>query len=179
MRILMPSERLCALMINMTNEPMDRGVLLGGLVLLIAGIALLINIHPENFKFWAVLLIVFVGSGFLFIDHFNKKSIRKVLSHRESLDDKRIYELYYSSSGIPFETVVELWHEVADALHIPAGKLRPTDSFGKEMGGGFLFTSEALDALSAIAVKRGKRGAKEIDISTIKNLDDYIQALGR
>lgn len=101
----------------------------------------------------------------------------RVLQQREALDDNLIYSRFYLASGIEKASVQELWHEVANTLKIPAELLRPTDRFGKEIGVS-LITSEELDYLGELALKRAKADGRSIDLKSIRSVDDYVRALG-
>ena len=109
---------------------------------------------------------------------YEKRHRRSVYSKRDSLSHEEIYRTYYSSSEIPPEKIVELWEEVALTLGIPAQKLRPTDKFGSELGGGYLITSEKLDALTTIAGARAKSLGLALGFEEIRTLDDYVRFFG-
>ncbi len=109
----------------------------------------------------------------------SEKSRRRTLMNlreREFLDDAAVYSRYYADSGIPEPRVLELWHEVANALSVSPGLLRPEDRFGKDIGVGFI-TSEDLDYLSQLAMKRAKVDARNVDLQSIRTVDDYVRAL--
>jgi hypothetical protein len=94
---------------------------------------------------------------------------------RELLDDQAIYRLYYSGSVLSESEVIELWHEIADTLNMPAGMIRPSDVFGKDIGRG-LITTEELDELYCLGSKRAKSLGLPIDFLEIRTVDDYIKA---
>lgn len=96
---------------------------------------------------------------------------------REILDENALYSRFYADSGISQARVLELWHEVASALRVSAGLLRPEDQFGKDIGA-WSITSEDLDYLGQLAIKRAKREGRSIDLQAIKSVDDYVRALG-
>ena len=98
------------------------------------------------------------------------------LQERQILDDGALYLRYYADSGISQARVLELWHEVASALRVSPGLLRPEDQFGKDIGA-WSITSEDLDYLSQLAIKRAKASGRSIDLQTIKSVDDYVRAL--
>jgi hypothetical protein len=121
-----------------------------------------------------VLGIAVALGGFV----YEKRHRRSVYSKRDSLSHEEIYRTYYSASEIPPEKVAELWEEVALTLGVPAQKLRPTDIFGNELGGGYLITSEKLDALTTIADKRAKSLGLTLGFEEIRTLDDYVRFFG-
>jgi hypothetical protein len=147
-------------------------------LLITVGIVALVTLQPAYPGIWAAVLIVAVGGGaFAFSRLYSGRAIAQTMTDRQELDDAAIYERFYRNSGLSPEVVTELWHEIADVLHLSPGKLRPTDRFGRDIGQ-FLLTSDELDALSALAVRRagGKQAAG--DLSVIKTVDDYIRRFG-
>lgn len=101
------------------------------------------------------------------------RSMLRWLDLRESLSDDEIFERYYFDRGLEKKAVLEIWHEIADTLGLPAAQLRPTDRFGQDIGA-YLLTSEAIDALSTLALKRCKRQGLALNLSTIKTVDEYV-----
>ncbi|MBY4730339.1 hypothetical protein [Cupriavidus pauculus] len=98
------------------------------------------------------------------------------LQERQDLNDDALYSRFYSDSGISQAKVIELWHEVADALNVAPGQLRPEDEFGKDIGT-WSITSEDLDYLGQLALKRAKVNGRSVDLQAIKSVDDYVRAL--
>lgn len=88
--------------------------------------------------------------------------------------DYEIYRRFYASSGLNKAAVIDMWHEVARVLRVPAERLRPTDRFGKDAGA-YWITSEELDTLGVIAQKRAKRQGLIIDLASIETVDDYVK----
>jgi hypothetical protein len=126
-----------------------------------------------------LILIIAVGLGVAVVGYlYQRQHRRSTFAGRDTLNLEEIYRTYYSASGIPADRVTELWREVALALKVPAEKLRPTDTFGKELGGGYIVTSEDLDALTAIAQRRAKAMGLTIGFEQIKSLDDYVRLFG-
>jgi len=52
---------------------------------------------------------------------------RKSIEGRAELGDDEIYIQFYENSRLPRDTVLHVWHEVARALHVDPGKIRPSD----------------------------------------------------
>ncbi|WP_454726272.1 MULTISPECIES: hypothetical protein [Cupriavidus] len=105
-----------------------------------------------------------------------KKRTSMNLQERQILDDNALYSRYYADSGISQARVLELWHEVANALKVSPGLLRPEDRFGKDIGA-WSITSEDLDYLGQLAIKRAQVDGRSIDLQAIKSVDDYVRAL--
>jgi len=99
-----------------------------------------------------------------------------VLDTREALSDDEIYQRFYAASGLSKAAVIDVWHEVARVLRVPAERLQPTDRFGKDVGVHWI-TSEELDALGAVAQERAKRQGLAIDLASIETVDDYVKRL--
>lgn len=106
----------------------------------------------------------------------SKRRTKMKLRERQDLNDDELYLQFYSNSGISQAKVMELWHEVADALKVAPGQLRPDDEFGKDIGT-WSVTSEDLDYLGQLALKRAKIVGRSIDLQAIKSVDDYVRAL--
>jgi|LauGreSBDMM110SN_4_FD.fasta_scaffold90944_1 hypothetical protein len=99
-----------------------------------------------------------------------------VLDSREALSDDEIYRRFYAASGLSKGAVIEVWHEVATVLGVPAERLQPSDRFGKEIGAHWI-TSEELDALGVVAQERAKRQALTVDLVSVETVDDYVKRL--
>lgn len=125
----------------------------------------------------ATAALLLVGVGFA-VRGLKKRKAAALLEGRESLTDDEIYQRFYASSGFEKAAVIELWHEVARVLRAPAGQLRPTDKFGKEVGT-YWITSEELDVLGATAQQRANRQEIAIDLASIQTVGDYVKQLAR
>ena len=155
----------------------NRNIVVVAMVILIAiGTVAIFTLKPEHAKIWAGGLIIIVGIGAFIASYLmERRKINSVFAQREILDDDTIYSRFYADSGLTKTFVAELWHEIADTLGILPGKLRPTDRFGHEIGKSYWITTEALDTLTAVAVRRSKKYQGSIDLAGIKTVDDYIR----
>lgn len=99
-----------------------------------------------------------------------------VLEAREALSDDEIYRRFYAASGLSKAAVIEVWHEVASVLRVPAERLQPSDRFGKDIGAHWI-TSEELDALGVVAQERAVRQGLTVDLVSIETVDDYVKRL--
>ena len=126
---------------------------------------------------WIAVIAAFAlaGLGFAVRSVKTRRSL-SVLQEREALSDDEIYQRFYASSGLDKAIVIEIWHEVAHVLRVPAERLRPTDRFGKDVGAHWI-TSEELDALGVLAQQRAKRQGLPIDLASIETVDDYVNKL--
>jgi hypothetical protein len=105
-----------------------------------------------------------------------RRSELQFLRLRDELSDTVIYETFYGDSGLPMGPVSDVWHEIADVHKLPAGKLRPSDRFGTDIGR-WLITSEELDTLYEFGVRRAKRLGLKPKFEAITTVDDYVRAL--
>jgi hypothetical protein len=64
------------------------------------------------------------GAVAMFRERFKR---RKMLEGRVSLCDDEIYSQFYEQSGLPRSAALHVWHEVASALYVDSGKMRPSD----------------------------------------------------
>jgi hypothetical protein len=80
---------------------------------------------------WIFIGVVVAGGLALVVSWLRRYRASRELRPRESLDDEAIYASYYAESNLPKALVLQLWHEVAETLKVPASQLRPGDRFGK------------------------------------------------
>ncbi|WP_420265271.1 hypothetical protein [Candidatus Magnetominusculus dajiuhuensis] len=93
---------------------------------------------------------------------------------REELSTDEFYQLYYESSGLPKDQVIEVLNFLAIELHIPAALLRPTDRFTEELEPKGLFFENAFDGLiMELDIRVREQGLTQIP--DIKNIDEYIR----
>ncbi len=124
---------------------------------------------------WTLIGLAAAAIAFGVVPNYKVKAEeRKLLSVRPALSDDEIFDTYYDSLGAPKETVLELWREICSTLQVDAGRVRPEDRFGKDIGRYFLVSAD-LDSLVAKALERAKRGGVQKDVNTIKTVDDYIR----
>ncbi|WP_143708277.1 hypothetical protein [Ralstonia pickettii] len=116
-----------------------------------------------------------VGGGAALLRRKRRQGSLHALSERESLSDAEIYKQFYAGGNFDEAAVRAVWNEIAETLRVPADKLRPTDKFGADIGASFI-TSEELDTLGELAAQRAARHGKEVDISAIATVDDYVKA---
>lgn len=102
----------------------------------------------------------------------------KNLLAREALDDEAVYSRFYASAGLPKTEILNIWHDVADTLRLPADRLRPDDRFGKEVGV-YWITSDDLDALAAKGRKRAKELGLTVDLEKLSTVDEYVRCFAR
>jgi hypothetical protein len=119
----------------------------------------------------AILLIAVLG---LIYRHVKSRASLTLLDEREELSNDEIYQKFYASTDLEKPIVIELWHEVADILEVPATRLRPSDKFGKDVGV-YWITSEKLDELGVVAKKRAETLGKSIDLTAIDTVDAYVK----
>lgn len=126
---------------------------------------------------WIVLIIT-CSLVYLYFAHrsMNTRKCLSALHRRESLSDEEIYTRFYAESGLSMEAVMDVWHEIAHVLRAPADRLRPSDRFGKDVGT-YLITSEDLDVLGVVALRRGQRQGLSVQLDSIETIDDYVNKL--
>jgi len=123
----------------------------------------------------AIGAIALAAVGFAFRSRKKRQSL-SALVRREALSDNEIYQHFYADSGLSKVAVMDVWHEVARVLCVPAERLRPTDRFGKDVGA-YWITSEELDALGVVAQERAKRQGLTIDLASMETVDNYVKRL--
>ncbi len=121
------------------------------------------------------VLIAVLGLAVLW---WKQKAARRDLEPRERLDDEGVYSRYYATSGLPKARVLELWHEVAETLRVPAGQLRPEDRFGKNVGA-YWITGDDLDVLAAKGRNRAQQLGLTVDFGQLGTVDQYVRCFAR
>ena len=144
---------------------------------LIGGIAVVFALQPREPRVWIGGLVIGFGLAVLAMSAISSSRRTKgILGQRPTLSEDEIYRNFFENSGVPKAVVSELWNEVASALSLPAGKLRPSDRFGQELGA-YLITSEKLDSLASIATARAKERGGTADLSRIDTLGQYVREM--
>ena len=148
-------------------------------MLIILGVIVIFIVRPTQPKLWSGICIFGIG-GVASIASWvsSRKKAKMIFDDRPSLSEVDIYRRYYSDTKLPQPLVIELWNEVAKTLHIPPGKLLPTDRFGHELSG-YWITSDELDTLAEKANARARQYGVAIDFSEVKTLDEYIKQIGK
>jgi len=100
---------------------------------------------------------------------------RTVAEEREDLHDEEIFRRFYETSGLKREAVLDVWHEVARCLKLRPGQLRPSDEFGRSFGRTWL-TSDALEELEQYAKRRMRTFDRDVDLTHIRTVDDFVRA---
>jgi hypothetical protein len=119
-----------------------------------------------------------IGTIALAAPRWQRKSELASLERRTSLDDETIYSNYYADSSLTKESVMGAWREIASALKLPSGKLRPEDRFGRNIGT-YLITSDNLDTLHELGRQRAERLGFAIDFAKVTTVDEYVRALAK
>lgn len=97
-------------------------------------------------------------------------------SLRENLSLDSIYNQFFAANHLPKGLVLELWNEVASPLHLPPGKLRPTDRFDKELAPveGWEFDDGTVE-VHWLAQHRLKKYGVNVNIPGLQTLRDYVE----
>lgn len=133
------------------------------------------------------LVALFLLSGFvlikgaidLFLPIFTNWNWRhRRFKKRQELSLNELYDKYFSDTSVEREVFVALWRIAADKLELPAGRLRPTDRFKKELKflelGGENEIGKFRYTMKRIALYYNLH----INSRDIKSLGDYIKAFG-
>lgn len=100
---------------------------------------------------------------------------RSALASRERLTDVQIYASFYAGSSLEEDSVLVIWHEIAQSLSVDPGLLRPDDEIGRAIGANWL-TSSVIEDLEQLARKHLNESANAVDIAKIRTLDDFVRA---
>lgn len=82
-------------------------------------------------------------------------------------------------SGLGKDVVVRLWRECGQTLGVPAGRLRPTDRFDRELRGldKLQITEDGVSHLLKDAAITATRAGEQFDAAAVDTLDDFIRRL--
>jgi hypothetical protein len=127
---------------------------------------------------WAsiVIGILLIAGAVLVWAYVPRRQRFKRFEGRPDLSLDQIYTEFFASKNLPKELVRELWNEVSVALHLPPGKLRPTDRFDLELAApkGWEFDDDIVDVQLA-SKRRLKQSGTQADLSHIKTVADYVE----
>jgi hypothetical protein len=100
----------------------------------------------------------------------------KRFEDRTELSLDQIYGEFFAPKNLPKELACELWNEVSASLHLPPGKLRPTDRFDQELAApkGWEHDDEILEVQWG-AERRLRQNGTQGDLSQIKTVADYVE----
>jgi hypothetical protein len=120
-------------------------------------------------------LCIVAGATFLWYFIPRHRRLNR-FKNREELSADIIYTEFFATNNLQKELVSQLWNEVASLLHIPPGKLRPSDRFDKELAPvqDWEFDDETLE-VSWAAQRRLQKLGIAADISRIQTLRDYVE----
>jgi len=93
---------------------------------------------------------------------------------REHFSLKALHDNFYPRYEM--ETFAELWSEIASAVEVPPGLMRPTDKFEGELGPvkGFEVASE-MDDLEEALMRRCEQAQLDYRKVKVETVDDYIR----
>lgn len=95
---------------------------------------------------------------------------RKMVENRPRLSDDEIYRQFYEQSGLQRRAVLLMWHEVAHALHVDPGKLRPSDRFSRPQPNIFHLRSDIDDLDDWLSMLSSKSKLNPAKLDTIDDL---------
>jgi len=127
----------------------------------------------------AVALAVVIGF-FRLMRTVRKTKVAR-LSERRPLTADEFFANFYLTAGLSKQDVVALRAEIASAIEVPVGLLRPEDRFSVELADckGMGPMDGGLAELTFSAERRKKTSGRDLNISTLKSVDDYIRAFAR
>lgn len=124
----------------------------------------------------AVIAGLTVAGGVIAWNCIPRRQRLKRFENRPELSLEQIYGEFFAGKNLPKELAYELWNEVSASLHVPAGKLRPTDRFDQELAApkGWEL-DDAIVEVQWAAERRLKQSETQADLSQIKTVSDYVE----
>jgi hypothetical protein len=126
----------------------------------------------------AVVLGSFVALWFGYRGATRKRRLR--FQDRPDMSKEEFFSTYYADSGIAKETVFEVLTEIANAIEIPATKIRPADRFDAELAPvkGWEYDDGLADVYWFVESKTKKAGLSgPTQLHTVDDLIRYIARL--
>jgi hypothetical protein len=153
---------------------------LGGLLVL-GGTIVGLYLHIP--RVW--LPLIWVGPLLLLaiVWHLRARTWRRAqFAGREILNDDEIFDHFFTGANLSKRLVLLQWHNVARAVHVAPGKLRPTDRFDRELGtmpGWELwdYVDASRDALLDTADRRLKEVGSSVVLSELDTLEKFVRCM--
>src|SRR5579883_2251194 len=103
------------------------------------------------------------------------------LRDRQALSDDQFFANFYATARLSKQDVLALRAEIANAIEMPVGLLRPQDRFSVELADckGMAPMDGGLAELTFTAERRKKATRHDLNIATLQSVDDYIRAFAR
>jgi hypothetical protein len=134
-----------------------------------------VTLIPSNPALY-VLLALYAGAAIAALVVMRQRLPLKLsrFEGREQLSIEKIHDDFYP--GYEMREFAEVWKEIASAVEVPPGLIRPTDRFDTELGPvkGFRIASE-MDDLQEAFMRRCKQQRLDIHQVNIQTVDDYIK----
>lgn len=127
---------------------------------------------------WYLAGIVVIGALlYIALELAPSRRRRRRFLQREPLSADMIFDQFFKDRGWAKAAVLELWDEIASAAEVPSGRMRPSDSFHRELAAeeGWEFSGETL-SITLIAERRAKLNGRDVDLARIHTVEDYIKA---
>ena len=137
------------------------------------------TLMPSSAGFYCLVLLCAAGvmATYLVMRQRLPLKLRR-FKGREDLTIEQIHDSFYPSYEM--ETFMVLWREIALAVEVPPGLIRPMDRFDGELGPvkGFEVAGEMDDLLEALKL-RCKQEHLNFRKVVVKTVDDYIRLFAR
>lgn len=107
-----------------------------------------------------------------------RQEVPSALRERPELPIPDIYRAFYADLGVPLESFDTWWAEIAGALEVPPGRVRPNDRFGVELPFRPVFGSTDEDMFLFGILKRTVGGAAAREaLPRLETVDAFIRFL--
>jgi hypothetical protein len=137
------------------------------------------TLMPSSAGFYGLVLLCAVGVVATFFVMRQRLPLKlQRFKGREHLTLEQMHDTFYPDYEM--ETFISLWREIASAVEVPPGLIRPADRFDGELGPvkGFEVASE-MDGLLEALVLHCKQEHLDFRKVVVKTVDDYIRLFAR
>lgn len=137
------------------------------------------TLMPSSAGFYCLLLLCTVGAVTTYFVMRQRLPLKlQRFKGREHLTMQQIHHNFYPDYEM--ESFISLWRQIASAVEVPPGLIRPADRFDEELGPvkGFEVASEMDDLTEVLMLycEQRRLDFRKVDVNTV---DDCIRLFAR
>jgi hypothetical protein len=126
-----------------------------------------------------VIIVVAAGIGAALWEFLVRRRRRLAFADRIDMSMDSLFEQYFASTGVQKSVVEHALAEIANAIDLPVGKLRPTDRFERELAPaqGWEY-DDGIGIVAALAEKRLSGLPPDVR-PRIETVEDFVRLAAR
>ena len=128
---------------------------------------------------WVPFLVMGLGALIGVLSFWSNRRKRQVLKRRPQLEPSALIAQEYGQMSVDLVLLERLWRDLARALRVSAGQLRPTDRFREELAPADAIgaLNDPRDSVAKVARRFARERGQVIDLTTPQTLDDLMRAM--